>query len=167
MLPRSKSFKDDERDDKSMLLPVSIETNKISTSIWSASLLACTMYCLCSVSMVLTNKAISTTIPIEKKDNMPQLSIIAFQCLVAVVFVEVAKYFKMVDYPNFNLTTAKAWLPLNILFIGMLSTGFLALCYVSVPMVTITKNCSNLLTVFGDWYFFNESYVKYTYYNYI
>jgi GDP-mannose transporter len=157
MLPRSisKNFKDNEND---TLLPVSIEKdNTISPSVWTAAILACTMYCVCSVSMVLTNKAISTTIPIEKKDNMPQLSIIAFQCLIAVICVEGAKIFKVVEYPNFNVNTAKQWLPLNILFIGMLSTGFLALCYVSVPMVTITKNCSNLLTVVGDYYFFNES----------
>eukprot|EP01035_Chromulina_nebulosa_P025097 gene25097-32730_t len=38
----------------------------------------------------------------------------------------------------------------------MLCSGFISLVYVSVPMVTIFKNLSNLVTVFGDWYLFGE-----------
>ena len=129
---------------------------KASSSFW-AGILSCCMYTFCSVSMVLSNKAISTSLPIEDRKRMPQLTVILFQCIVAVVLVESAKALKWIEYPNFNFSTAKSWLPLNLLFIGMLVTGFLSLVYVSVPMVTVFKNLTNLITVSGDVYFFGES----------
>lgn len=122
----------------------------------SGGVFSCMMYTLCSVSMVLSNKAISTSLSAEARTNMPQLSVILFQCIIAVVLVEGAKMFKIVEYPAFSWKTAKSWLPLNILFIGMLVTGFLSLVYVSVPIVTVFKNLSNLVTVTGDCYIFGE-----------
>lgn len=122
----------------------------------TAGVLSCLMYTFCSVSMVLSNKAISTTLSTEARTSLPQLSVILFQCVIAVVLVECAKMLKIVDYPAFSLKTAKSWLPLNILFIGMLVTGFLSLVYVSVPIVTVFKNLSNLATVTGDSYIFGE-----------
>lgn len=115
------------------------------------------MYTLCSVGMVLSNKAISTSVPEGFRKDLPQLSIILFQCLVAVVLVEGAKFFKVVEYPSFSLKTARAWLPLNLLFIGMLVTGFLSLVFVSVPIVTVFKNLTNLITVSGDAYLYGET----------
>lgn len=130
--------------------------NKAHNSFW-AGILSCSMYTFCSVSMVLSNKAISTSLSLEDRKRMPQLSVIFFQCVVAVILVEGAKLMRLVDYPAFNMSTAKSWLPLNLLFIGMLVTGFLSLVYVSVPMVTVFKNLTNLITVSGDVYFFGES----------
>lgn len=116
---------------------------------------SCFMYSFCSICMVLTNKAISTVVTVEKSE-LPQFSVILFQCFFAVVFVEISKRLGFVDYPNFDFTVAKSWLPLNVLFIGMLCSGFLSLVYVNVPIVTVFKNVTNLITVFGDWYFFGE-----------
>ena len=31
----------------------------------------------------------------------------------------------MVEYPSFDLNTAISWIPLNILFVGMIASGFL------------------------------------------
>ena len=122
-----------------------------------AGFMSCAMYTFCSVGMVLSNKAISSSLPEEYRKQLPQLTVILFQCLVAVVLVEGAKAFKLVDYPAFNFSTAKAWLPLNLLFIGMLVTGFLSLVYVSVPIVTVFKNVTNLVTVSGDAYLYGET----------
>lgn len=122
-------------------------------------ILSCVMYTVCSVGMVLTNKAIPMTLPEELRRSMPQISVIWFQCLVAVLLVESARLLNIVEYPTFSWKTAKQWLPVNLFFISMLVTGFLSLVYVSVPMVTIFKNLTNLVTVFGDWYLFNEEYV--------
>jgi hypothetical protein len=134
----------------------SSSSNVVTEESSSSGLLSSMMYTFCSVAMVLSNKAISTTLNDVSREKMPQLSVILFQCLVAVVFVEGAKFFKIVDYPAFSMKTAKAWLPLNLLFIGMLVTGFLSLVYVSVPIVTVFKNLSNLVTVTGDCYIFGE-----------
>ncbi len=114
------------------------------------------MYTVCSVSMVLVNKYISSNMAPEVKKKLPELTVVLFQCIVAVACVEVAKAFRIVEYPQFNLKTAKEWLPVNLLFIGMLSSSFIALIYVSVPMFTVSKNLTNIVTVFGDWYLFKE-----------
>jgi len=110
----------------------------------------------CSVSMVLVNKAISADMTLEMRHQLPDFAIVLYQCLIAVVLVEFARIFNIVEYPPFNFQTARSWLPVNILFVGMLCSGFISLVYVSVPMVTVFKNLSNLVTVFGDWYLFGE-----------
>ncbi len=119
-------------------------------------ILSCCMYTFCSVAMVLANKAIPMTVAPELRSEMPQVSVIWFQCLVAVILVESARFLKFVEYPSFQWSLAKQWLPVNLFFISMLITGFLSLVYASVPMVTIFKNLTNLITVSGDWYLFNE-----------
>lgn len=134
----------------------SSKENKTHNGFW-AGIMSCSMYTFCSVSMVLSNKAISTSLSLEDRKRLPQLTVILFQCIVAVVLVEGAKLMQMVEYPAFNFSTARSWLPLNLLFIGMLVTGFLSLVYVSVPMVTVFKNLTNLITVSGDVYFFGET----------
>ncbi len=153
------SFSNNE--DQETLLPITSlprESYKSKHNLF-ASVFSCVLYSVCSVSMVLTNKVISTSV--ADKAHLPQYSIILFQCLLATIFVEAAKYFNFVEYAPFNMNIAKAWLPLNFLFIGMLCTGFFSLVYVSVPMVTIFKNLTNLVTVFGDWYLFHEKYTFY------
>jgi len=124
-------------------------------SSWNA-LMSCATYTVCSVGMVLTNKAISSSLDEDVRKDIPQLSIIAFQCLIAVACVQFAKYANYVDYPDFEWKVAKAWLPLNVLFIGMLCTGFLSLVYNNVPMVTVCKNLTNVVTIAGDALFFGE-----------
>ena len=118
--------------------------------------ISCAMYTFFSVSMVLSNKAISTSLDQSIRAKMPQMSVILYQNIIAVILVETAKYFKYIDYPNFSRETAQSWLPMNALFVAMLCSGFLALCYISVPMVQTLKNVANLFTVAGDWYFFGE-----------
>jgi GDP-mannose transporter len=120
------------------------------------SVVSCILYTLCSVSMVLLNKAISSNMEPEVKKRLPDLAIVFYQCIIAVILVECARLLKVVEYPLFNFRTAKSWLPVNLLFIGMLCSGFMSLVYVSVPMVTIFKNLTNLITVWGDWYLFGE-----------
>lgn len=123
-------------------------------------ILSCCMYSACSVSMVILNKCISYGLEPEVRERLPDLSIVLYQCLIAVVLVELARAMKIVEYPAFNVETAISWVPLNLLFIGMLSSGFIALTYVSVPMITVTKNLTNLITVAGDYYLFGESFTS-------
>ena len=129
---------------------------------YNQGVLSICMYVICSVGMVLANKAISGYMDPEVKMRIPQISIINFQCFVAVMLVEFAKWRKWVEYDDFDAKTAKAWLPLNILFIGMLLTGFLSLVHNNVPMVTVFKNLTNVLTVGGDALFYGENVTKVT-----
>lgn len=143
------------KDSQNSDLPTTISSKDGKDSI--NGILSIFMYTFCSVSMIIGNKFISTSIPPESKRNLPQISIIAFQCIFAVVFCELARSTKIISYSSFSVSKAKQWLPVNIMFIGMLCTGFLSLIYVNVPMVTVTKNCANLLTVFGEAYIFEKS----------
>jgi GDP-mannose transporter len=127
-----------------------------SSSGLTYGVLSCLLYTLCSVCTVLANKYISYTVPLEAKESIPEMTVILIQCFIAVVMVESARYAGWVEYPNFNMETARAWFPVNILFIGMLSSSFITFVYLSVPMITIFKNLTNLVTLFGDWYLFNE-----------
>jgi GDP-mannose transporter len=137
------------------LLPLH-KQNKEGAAELANGVVSCVAYSAVSVCMVISNKLISYTLDVDARDRLPQASVILFQCAVAVLMVAVAKRLGLVEYPSFNLATARSWLPLNILFIGMLFSGFMSLVYVSVPMVTITKNLSNIITVFGEWYLFGE-----------
>jgi hypothetical protein len=150
-----------ERDREKVLPFTVIDTRKQpstesgGTNNYSAGA-ALLMYSFFSISMVLSNKAISATLDPSLRSKMPQMSIILYQNVLAVVLVELAKFLKFIEYPNFQLSVAYSWLPMNALFVSMLCSGFLSLCYVNVPMVQTFKNLTNILNVFGDWYFFGE-----------
>lgn len=73
-----------------------------------------------------------------------------FQAIAAVICVEFSKKMGWVDYPNFNVRTAQLWAPVNLLFCGMLFTGMASLEHNSVPMVTVFKNITNIMTTIGD-----------------
>lgn len=153
--------RDRDREKSTPVLPFSIlDTKKESVapeghSVY-ASWMSLLMYSVFSVSMVLSNKAVGYSIDPALRSKMPQISVVLYQNILAVVMVEAAKYMKLIDYPNFQYSVALAWLPMNALFVTMLCSGFLALFYVSVPMVQTFKNLTNIVTVFGDWYFFGE-----------
>jgi GDP-mannose transporter len=81
--------------------------------------------------------------------------LVVFQAIVAVIAVESSKKMGWVDYPSFDMKTAKEWAPVNIFFCAMLFTGMASLQFNSVPMVTVFKNITNIFTALGDYYFFD------------
>jgi GDP-mannose transporter len=83
--------------------------------------------------------------------------LVVIQAIVAVIAVEGCKCLKWVEYPNFSFQTAREWAPVNIFFCLMLFTGMTSLQHNSVPMVTIFKNITNIITTIGDYYFFGSS----------
>jgi len=115
----------------------------------SSGLMSCLLYSFCSISMVLTNKLLAS--------SLPPISLLAMQNLVATVCVMSCKYLGFVEYNDFEWKMAMAWLPVNIIFVGMLSSSFFALRYLSVPMITVFKQLSNFLTLLGEWYLFGHT----------
>ena len=140
------------------LLPTSssMDSSLKSEKDITSGVFSCAFYTLCSVATVIANKYISFGMDPEVKAQLPEMVVILIQCLIALFMVESAKMMKWVEYAPFNVETAKAWVPVNLLFIGMLTSGLISFIYVSVPMITIFKNLTNLVTVAGDWYLFNE-----------
>ena len=54
------------------------------------------------------------------------------------------------------METARTWAPVNMFFCLMLFTGMSSLQSNSVPMVTVFKNVTNILTTAGDYAFFGN-----------
>lgn len=133
---------------------------------------ACVLYSTCSVSMVLSNKYLASSFNSDVADI--KVLIVVIQAIISVACVQTCKYSfgnsgnsskntgKHFSYPGFKLETAKQWAPVNILFCVMLFSGMASLQYNSVPMVTIFKNMSNVVTAFGDYYFYGNNHVTNT-----
>lgn len=113
------------------------------------SIVASAMYSGCSVGMVLVNKSLASSYNHLIKGDL-NILLVVFQAIAAVICVETSKKAGWVDYPAFNLRTAQSWAPVNLLFCGMLFTGMASLEHNSVPMVTVFKNITNIMTTIGD-----------------
>lgn len=72
-----------------------------------------------------------------------------FQAVVAVLLCSGAKAAGKIDYPEFQKPIAMQWLPVNLIFCGMLYTSMQALTHNNVPMVTVFKNIANIFIAAG------------------
>jgi GDP-mannose transporter len=90
-------------------------------------------------------------------DGDLNILLVVIQAIVAVVCVEFCKHMGWVEYPSFSLDTAKQWAPVNLFFCAMLFTGMASLMTNSVPMVTVFKNISNIMTTTGDYLWFGNA----------
>eukprot|EP00566_Odontella_aurita_P011263 CAMPEP_0113552090 /NCGR_PEP_ID=MMETSP0015_2-20120614/14876_1 /TAXON_ID=2838 /ORGANISM="Odontella" /LENGTH=385 /DNA_ID=CAMNT_0000453033 /DNA_START=203 /DNA_END=1361 /DNA_ORIENTATION=- /assembly_acc=CAM_ASM_000160 len=120
-----------------------------------AIIFACSLYCFCSVSMVIVNKSLASSYNHLIEGDL-NLLLVVFQAFVAVIAVEICKKLKWVEYPGFDFKTARQWAPVNIMFCGMLFTGMASLQHNSVPMVTVFKNITNIVISIGDLFFFGS-----------
>ena len=51
---------------------------------------------------------------------------------------------------------AQVWIPVNVIFVGMIWTSFFALKNLGVPMATVLKNLTNLFTIGGDYLLYGK-----------
>ena len=121
---------------------------------WILPMLTCFFYSFASCSMILINKAISYEFDESVRRKLPFVGIVFYQCVVSLLLVEIFRIFGVIEQYSFDISVAKSWLPLNLLFIGMLFSGFMALSFLSVPMNTVLKNITNFITVIGDYTIF-------------
>jgi GDP-mannose transporter len=101
--------------------------------------------------MVLSNKALAASFPVQ----LP-IMLVLFQCILAVILGESCRAFNVVQYKSFEIATAAIWLPVNVCFVLMLLTSFMSFKYLNVPMITVFKNLTNVIIVFGDWYWHQQ-----------
>eukprot|EP00986_Skeletonema_menzelii_P006737 scaffold2550_cov153-Skeletonema_menzelii.AAC.25 len=119
------------------------------SSSFAKSMIATTMYSGCSIGMVLVNKSLASSYN-HLIDGDLNILLVVFQAVAAVICVEFSKFMGWVEYPNFNTQTARLWAPVNLFFCGMLFTGMASMQHNSVPMVTVFKNITNIMTTVGD-----------------
>lgn len=82
--------------------------------------------------------------------------LVVFQAITAVICVEACKKLGLVEYPTLTWKVVKSWAPVNIFFCLMLFTGMASLQTNSVPMVTVFKNVTNMITAGGDYILFGS-----------
>eukprot|EP00516_Mucochytrium_quahogii_P000626 CAMPEP_0203758146 /NCGR_PEP_ID=MMETSP0098-20131031/10898_1 /ASSEMBLY_ACC=CAM_ASM_000208 /TAXON_ID=96639 /ORGANISM=" , Strain NY0313808BC1" /LENGTH=197 /DNA_ID=CAMNT_0050650421 /DNA_START=190 /DNA_END=780 /DNA_ORIENTATION=- len=138
-------------EESTPLTAVSENRGKLSL-LCGAAAWSCLVYSFFSISMTLVNKVILTTY----KFQYPML-LLLYQNGTCVILLQLAKYFRFAEFDTINSKKLLAWIPLNILFVLMLLTGFFSLNALSVPMATIFKNCTNILITFGDLLFYGQT----------
>eukprot|EP01138_Halocafeteria_seosinensis_P003896 gb/GECG01003982.1/.p1 GENE.gb/GECG01003982.1/~~gb/GECG01003982.1/.p1 ORF type:complete len:349 (+),score=14.75 gb/GECG01003982.1/:1-1047(+) len=116
-----------------------------------SALLSALAYSACSISMVLVNKGI-----FSKFDYPYSFTVLAIQGLLAVIWLLASHYANILTLKPLSKEVFKQWLPVNLLFVAMLYTSFQSLKLLAVPLVTIFKNITNLIVLYGEWLFFKE-----------
>lgn len=111
------------------------------------------VYVATSASLILLNKH-----ALASFDFSCPNSILLFHCVLAVVLVKGAELLGLVRLERIRWKIVRVWLPVNLLFVGMIATSYFALTTIGVGMFTLLKNLSNFITIIGDWYFFNRTY---------
>eukprot|EP00730_Choanoeca_flexa_P012503 TRINITY_DN4336_c0_g1_i1.p1 TRINITY_DN4336_c0_g1~~TRINITY_DN4336_c0_g1_i1.p1 ORF type:complete len:320 (+),score=61.25 TRINITY_DN4336_c0_g1_i1:140-1099(+) len=109
-------------------------------------------YCLSSMSMIYTNKLVLSTYGFPYAATL-----LLFQSSVAVGCLVLLSAFSFIKLEPFSFETAKKWSPVTIFFGLMLYTGSKTITYLSIPVLTVFKNMTNLFIAFGDWYFFGQT----------
>ena len=63
---------------------------------------------------------------------------------------------KVLRPPHRSFKIAQVWMPVNVIFVGMIWTSFFALKNLGVPMATVLKNLTNLFTIGGDYMLYGK-----------
>jgi GDP-mannose transporter len=85
-------------------------------------------------------------------------ALLFFQCLLCIISVKICEHLKIVKLEPWNPAIVRIWIPVNMIFVGMIGTSFWALQSLNVAMVTVLKNLTNIFTIGGDYYFYGRTY---------
>nr|ABF99644.1 GONST2 Golgi Nucleotide sugar transporter, putative [Oryza sativa Japonica Group] len=112
-------------------------------------------YCIASCSMILLNKVV-----LSNYNFNAGISLMLYQNLISVIILLVLELFGVISTEKLTWKLIKVWIPVNLIFVGMLVTGMYSLKYINVAMVTILKNMTNILTAVGEIYIFRKGQNK-------
>ncbi|KAI3427644.1 TPT domain-containing protein [Psidium guajava] len=117
----------------------------------SGPLVSGTAYCISSCSMILLNKVV-----LSSYNFGAGISLMFFQNLISSVIIAALGLCGVVSVEKLNWKLIRVWIPVNIIFVGMLVSGMHSLRYINIAMVTILKNVTNILTAMGELYIFRK-----------
>lgn len=117
----------------------------------SGPLVSGTAYCISSCSMILLNK-----IALSSYGFTAEISLVFYQNLISSVIVAVLGLCGVVSVERLNWKLIRVWIPVNIIFIGMLVSSMYSLRYINIAMVTILKNVTNIMTAIGELYIYRK-----------
>uniref|UniRef100_A0A7N0TSU6 Sugar phosphate transporter domain-containing protein n=1 Tax=Kalanchoe fedtschenkoi TaxID=63787 RepID=A0A7N0TSU6_KALFE len=127
-----------------------VRSNRIH-KIPNQALLSGLAYCISSCSMILVNKFVLSSYGFNAG-----ISLMLYQNFVSVVVVSMLSFFGVVSTEPLTWKLIKVWLPVNVIFVGMLITSMFSLKYINVAMVTVLKNVTNVITALGEMYLFQK-----------
>ncbi|KAH3756536.1 GDP-mannose transporter [Pelomyxa schiedti] len=139
-----------------------LEPGKNNFHQWRARLvsytLPCLVYACASMSTTLLNKACVYEVqPHGMLKNYPIFVLFAQHSVTAaIVWLVYALGFLPLLFDGVTAGVVAKWIPLDLLFVGMLLTNMNALHSVSIPMVTVFKSFSTVLTGIGDFAIFGQ-----------
>ncbi|PSS26627.1 GDP-mannose transporter like [Actinidia chinensis var. chinensis] len=122
-----------------------------TVKIHNQALLSGLAYCISSCSMILVNKYV-----LSSYDFNAGISLMLYQNFVSVVIVSLLSFSGVITTEPLTWRLIKVWLPVNVIFVGMLITSMFSLKYINVAMVTVLKNVTNVITAVGEMYLFNK-----------
>ncbi|OWM68750.1 hypothetical protein CDL15_Pgr024937 [Punica granatum] len=108
-------------------------------------------YCISSCSMILLNKVVLTSYNFNAG-----ISLMFYQNLICSVVVILLGVSGAVSVEKLNWKLIRVWIPVNVIFVGMLVSGMYSLKYINIAMVTILKNVTNIMTAIGEFYIFRK-----------
>lgn len=109
-------------------------------------------YCLSSCSMILLNKVVLSGYNLDAG-----VSLMFYQSLVCVAILYALTFFGIISTEPFTWKLVRVWIPVNIIFVGMLVTSNFSLKYINIAMLTILKNITNIITALGEIYLFKKN----------
>ncbi|KAH9669000.1 GDP-mannose transporter GONST1 [Citrus sinensis] len=115
------------------------------------ALLSGCAYCISSCSMILVNKFVLSGYNFDAG-----ISLMVYQNFISVVTVTILSFLGVISTEPLTWRLIKVWLPVNVIFVGMLITSMFSLKYINVAMVTVLKNVTNVITAVGEMYLFNK-----------
>ncbi|KAG7019145.1 GDP-mannose transporter GONST2, partial [Cucurbita argyrosperma subsp. argyrosperma] len=114
-------------------------------------LLSGTAYCISSCSMIILNKVV-----LSGYNFNAGISLMFYQNLISSIVIVLLGLCRTVSIEKLNWKLIRLWIPVNLIFIGMLVSGMYSLKYINIAMVTILKNVTNIMTAIGELYIFRK-----------
>eukprot|EP00124_Ichthyophonus_hoferi_P003800 Ihof_evm3s356 gene=Ihof_evmTU3s356 len=84
-------------------------------------------------------------------------ALVTVQATITVVILKMMNTTKVVKVEELSQRKVLDWLPCTVLFVLMLFTGTKSLQYLSIPIVTVFKNLTNIFVAYGDKYFYGKN----------
>ncbi|KAI9637702.1 uncharacterized protein MKK02DRAFT_36525 [Dioszegia hungarica] len=109
-------------------------------------------YCLASILMTVINKFV-----VSGSQFTMTFLLLTCQSGVCAGVVFAAKKLGMINFRDWDNGDAKAWFPVSALLVAVIYTGSKSLQYLSIPVYTIFKNLSIILTAYGEVLWFGGS----------
>ncbi|KAL9120709.1 MAG: hypothetical protein Q9187_002736 [Circinaria calcarea] len=127
------------------------------TSVANNPILPILSYCGSSILMTVCNKYVLSGL-----DFNLNFFLLVVQAVVCVIAIQACKTLGIITYRDFNSDEAKKWFPVSLLLVGMIYTGTKALQFLSIPVYTIFKNLTIIITAYGEVLWFGGSISRMT-----